>query len=65
MLSLASEPQPEPEPEPDEDLFKQFAEIDEGLWAWDFSLRDEHGVTVASVNRTFRGFGREVGFICL
>ena len=58
ILSLASDPQPEPEP--DDEVFKQVAEIDEGLWAWDFSLRDANGVEFASVNRTFRGLGREV-----
>lgn len=42
------------------DQFTQFAKIDEGLWAWNFALRDEQGDEIASVNRQFRGFGREV-----
>ncbi|CAL1704975.1 unnamed protein product [Somion occarium] len=58
VLSLASDPQPEPEL--NEETFYQFARIDEGLWAWDFSLKDARGVEIASVNRTFRGFGREL-----
>lgn len=41
-------------------LFKQLANIDEGFWAWYFTLRDEHGADIASVNRAFRGLGREV-----
>ena len=57
ILSLASEKQPEPEPEV---LFKQLADIDEGFLAWDFTLRDARGEEFASVNKTFRGFGREV-----
>lgn len=58
VLSLASDPQPEPEPT--EDTFHQFAKIDEGLFAWDFSFVDAHGKEVAHVGRNFRGFGREV-----
>lgn len=50
----------EPQPEPDLDQFTQLAKIDEGLWAWNFALRDEQGDEIASVNRQFRGFGREV-----
>ncbi|KAI1794513.1 Scramblase-domain-containing protein [Ganoderma leucocontextum] len=56
ILSKADEPQPEPEP----DLFHQFAEIDMGLLAWHFTLRDGQGLSIASVNRAFRGFGREI-----
>lgn len=58
ILSKASDPQPEPEPEPE--TFHQFSQIDEGLWAWSFTLRDHTGQDIASVNRAFRGFGREV-----
>lgn len=50
----------EPQPEPALDQFTQFAQIDEGLWAWDFTLRDEQRDELASINRRFRGFGREV-----
>jgi hypothetical protein len=56
ILSNASEPQPEPEP----DHFAQFARIDEGFWAWHFTLRDSRGEEFASINRAFRGFGREI-----
>ena len=52
---------PQPEPEIDSDLFNQFARIDEGLFAWDFRLRNARGEEIASVSRAFRGFGREVG----
>lgn len=56
ILSKVDEPQPEPEP----NLFHQFAEIDMGFLAWRFTLRDGQGLSIASVNRAFRGFGREV-----
>jgi hypothetical protein len=56
ILSLASDPQPEPEPE----SYHQFARIDDGFLAWDFTLRDVHGKEMARVSRAFRGFGREV-----
>ncbi|THH29634.1 hypothetical protein EUX98_g4546 [Antrodiella citrinella] len=58
IISNASDKQPEPEPEPD--MFHQFSRIDEGLWAWSFALRDHAGQDIASVNRAFRGFGREI-----
>ncbi|KAI0082766.1 Scramblase-domain-containing protein [Panus rudis PR-1116 ss-1] len=58
ILSLASDPQPEPEIEGE--TFYQFAEIDEGLWAWDFSLKDGRGEEIASVNRSWGGLGREI-----
>ncbi len=57
ILSTVDEPQPEPEP----DIFHQFARIDDGFLAWHFTLRDARGEAIANVNRTFRGFGREVG----
>lgn len=56
IQSIASEPQPEPEP----DHFAQFAKIDEGFWAWHFTLRGAHGEELASISRAFRGFGREI-----
>ncbi|KAM5533254.1 hypothetical protein V8D89_013031 [Ganoderma adspersum] len=56
ILSKVGEPQPEPEPE----LFHQFAVIDGGFLAWHFALRDDQGLSIASVNRAFRGFGREI-----
>ncbi|KAG1836224.1 Scramblase-domain-containing protein [Suillus subalutaceus] len=56
ILSTTSEPQPEPPT----DSFTQFAKIDEGLWAWHFNMLDARGTPIASVNRAFRGFGREV-----
>jgi len=58
ILSKASEPQPEPEPE--QDHFAQFAKIDEGFWAWHFTLRDSRGEELASISRAFRGLGREI-----
>ena len=60
VLSLASDTQPEPEPESEEELFHQFARIDEGLWAWDFSFVDGQGKEMAHVGRNFRGLGREI-----
>jgi hypothetical protein len=56
ILSKISEPQPEPEP----DRFSQFAKIDEGFWAWHFTVRDSRGEEMASISRAFRGFGREM-----
>jgi hypothetical protein len=56
ILSKISEPQPEPE----SDRFAQFAKIDEGFWAWHFTLRGSHGEELASISRAFRGFGREI-----
>ncbi|ORY34718.1 Scramblase-domain-containing protein [Naematelia encephala] len=44
----------------DEDTFSQFARIDSGLWAWDFWLKDRDDRLVASINRNFRGLGREL-----
>ncbi|KAI0831471.1 Scramblase-domain-containing protein [Trametes gibbosa] len=56
ILSTLNEPQPEPEPE----LFHQFAKIDGGFLSWHFNLSDAQGQAIASVNRAFRGFGREI-----
>ena len=61
ILSTVDEPQPEPEP----DTFQQFAEIDGGILAWHFTLRDAQGLPIASVNRAFRGFGREVSILTI
>lgn len=57
LTALGSDLQPERTLEAH---FNQFARIDEGLWAWHFVLRDVQGEGIASVNRAFRGFGREV-----
>lgn len=40
--------------------FTQFARIDEGLFSWHFTLRDRRGDEIASVERGFRGWGREL-----
>ncbi|OBZ75940.1 hypothetical protein A0H81_04134 [Grifola frondosa] len=57
IISTTSEPQ---QPEIVPELFHQFAKIDEGFLAWHFTLRGPHGEPIAGVNRTFRGFGREI-----
>ena len=57
VLSTVHEPQPEPEL--DTEHLCRFSRIDEGLWAWHFNLRDERGQEIATINRAFRGFGRE------
>jgi hypothetical protein len=56
VQSTASEPKPKTE----QDRFTQFAKIDEGFWAWHFTLRGAHGEELASISRAFRGFGREI-----
>jgi hypothetical protein len=40
--------------------FHQFAAVDEPFLSWDFSLRDQNSRLVGSVNRSFRGVGREL-----
>lgn len=50
----------QPEPEPTDDLFSQFANIDSPFLAWTFLLRDAREEEIASIDRAFRGFGREV-----
>jgi hypothetical protein len=40
--------------------FTQLARIDEGLFSWHFVLRDRYGHEIGSVERGFRGWGREV-----
>lgn len=44
---------------PDE-AYEEFANIDARLLAWDFYLQSETGAVLASVNRNFMGFGREL-----
>ncbi|RVX71321.1 hypothetical protein B0A52_04895 [Exophiala mesophila] len=43
-----------------EHAFRQFAAIDEPFLSWDFSLRGKDKELIGSVNRAFRGFGREL-----
>lgn len=43
-----------------EDYMDQFARIDGGLFAWDFWLTDADGKLLATINRNFTGFGREI-----
>lgn len=38
----------------------QFAHVNEPFLSWDFTLRDEEGKTIGSVNRNFGGFAREI-----
>jgi hypothetical protein len=38
-----------------EENLEQFAEIDEGLWAWDFMLKDDEGRPLGAISRNFRG----------
>lgn len=59
-MLTAPGPNPQPQPSTHETHFNQFARVDEGLWAWHFVLRDAQGEGIASINRAFRGFGREV-----
>lgn len=40
--------------------FHQFAQIDSGLWAWDFFLQNEADKNLASIRKGFTGFGREI-----
>lgn len=42
------------------DTFHQFAAIDEPMLSWDFTLADNDGNLIGSINRNFRGFGREI-----
>jgi hypothetical protein len=36
------------------------AKVDAGFFAWHFRLLDENGNQIASIDRAFRGIGREV-----
>jgi hypothetical protein len=56
ILSTASEPQPEPTP----DLYSQFGRVDGGFLEWNFKIVDADLRAIAHIDRTFRGFGREV-----
>ncbi|KAI6043140.1 Scramblase-domain-containing protein, partial [Pisolithus marmoratus] len=47
------------EPEYPRVQFKQFARIDEGLLAWNFLVKNADGEGIATIQRAFRGFGRE------
>lgn len=38
----------------------QFAQVDSGFLAMDFDMRDENGVRIASLNKDFTGFAREI-----
>lgn len=42
------------------DVLRQFARIDGGFLAWDFWLKDKDDRLVATINRNFRGLGREL-----
>jgi len=45
------------------DLFlnqKQFAAVDAPLLAWEFEMKDQHGDTLALIDRNFSGFGKEL-----
>jgi len=67
-LFLSESPKPilshianrQPEPEPTGDLFTQFANIDSPFLAWTFLIRDGRNEQIASIDRAFRGFGREI-----
>ncbi|KZS99130.1 Scramblase-domain-containing protein [Sistotremastrum niveocremeum HHB9708] len=50
----------EKQPEPSQEEFNQVAIVDEGLFAWDFTLLNGQGQELASISRSFRGFGREL-----
>ena len=43
-----------------EHTFYQFAAINEPMLSWDFTLADLNGNLIGSINRNFRGFGREI-----
>lgn len=59
ILSLASDPQPEPAA-PVDDMFNQFARVDSGFLAWNFSLQNQDTQSIAHIGRAFRGLGREI-----
>ncbi|KIR78601.1 hypothetical protein I306_04529 [Cryptococcus gattii EJB2] len=42
------------------DTFRQFAKVDSGFLAWDFWLKEKDDRLLASINRNFRGIGREL-----
>ncbi|KAN0064916.1 hypothetical protein ACQY0O_001973 [Thecaphora frezii] len=43
-----------------DDYFEQFAEIDAGLWSWNFMMHDADQKLVGAIDRNFRGFSREL-----
>jgi hypothetical protein len=43
-----------------EESYAQFANVDSRMLAWDFYLQSESGQVLASINRNFMGFGREL-----
>ena len=45
--------------------FYQVAKVDMGFLAWHFHLLDDDGNQIASIERAFRGIGREVSGIVL
>ncbi|KAF8969932.1 Scramblase-domain-containing protein [Flammula alnicola] len=43
-----------------ESVYYQIGKVDSGFLAWNFRVSDQHGNEIASVDRAFRGIGREV-----
>lgn len=43
-----------------EESYAQFANVDSRMLAWDFYVQSESGQVLASINRNFMGFGREI-----
>ncbi len=43
-----------------ESIYYQIAKVDAGFLAWHFHLLDQGGNEIASIDRAFRGIGREV-----
>ena len=41
-------------------MYHQVAQVDAGFLAWHFRLVDESKAEIASIDREFRGIGREV-----
>lgn len=39
---------------------KQFAEVDAGFLSWDFEMKDINGNVIASVNKNWTDFTREI-----
>jgi len=57
LLSTPSGRQSQPELDPES--FRRFARVDEGVLAWNFTVKDERGEAIARVERTFRGAEKE------
>ncbi|KDN46462.1 Scramblase-domain-containing protein [Tilletiaria anomala UBC 951] len=49
-----------PAEETAQSAFEQFARVDSGLLAWDFVMQDQDERLIGTINRNFRGFGREL-----